>query len=318
MQPVVFDRAWFGRHQRTLLWLLRWRVFRWVLRIQADQPIVAILPHAYAVRNPDGTYTADFRTHAKYAKLLRHAFAPLWWALHAWDWTVADRWCPAFSAGFSTLTAYPDPGTGATTVCGVAARLSSSDFSTIQSGAGTTVFTSQSDTSTAKLSGGFDADSYSALWRGIFTFDTSPIGGSAAISAAVFSLYGTGQSNGLGSPDLDVAAATPAANNDLASGDYSQCGSTSFGSIAYAGWSSSAYNDITLDSNGQANISKIGITKFSTRLSWDLANSFTGSWVIFANTNFNCNFADQTGTTNDPKLVVTYAAPNMTFILIPD
>lgn len=140
----------------------------------------------------------------------------------------------------------------------------------------------------------------------IYTFSTSTIGAGSTISDATLSLFGTAKTNALGSPDLHLAGATPAADNTLASSDYPNVQATSFGNVTYANWSTTAYNDVTLDANGIANVNKTGISRFSARTDWDINNSFTGVWASAALSNLTHNTADAAGTANDPKLVVTY------------
>lgn len=215
----------------------------------------------------------------------------------------------------ATSTFYPDAGTGGTTVDGTARRGGINEtFSTIIAGAGTL----SDDTSTTVrvfLRASITSNQYDQLRRSILTFDTSSLTAGATISSTVFSLFGVAKANALGSPDIDVVASTPASNNAVVSGDYSQLGSTVFSSITYSSYSISAYNDFTLDANGIANVSKTGISKFGTRMSWDTDGSFGGSWSAVANSSLNAKSADETGTTNDPKLVVEYEAVTSTGFL---
>jgi predicted nucleic acid-binding protein len=321
MQPVVFDRAWFARHQAALLWLLRWRLFRWALCIHEARSIVAILPHAYAVRNENGTYTADFRTHAKYAKRLYYAFRPLWWICHGWDLLVANRIDPAWNLGFDTLTVYPDAGDPGTTSCDGTIRVDSVDelFAAIIAEATGSTVTQTSVNILALLRGSATSDQYQRLDRTFLLFDTSPLGASASVSAAVLSLFGTGKANALGDSDFHITACSPASNVTLTTVDFDQVSATSFGSLSYAAFDAGfVYNDFTLNASGRAAISLTGISKFAWRLVWDQASSFTGVWASNAITDGQASGSDESGSTQDPKLVVTYSAPNMTFILIPD
>jgi len=181
-------------------------------------------------------------------------------------------------------------------------------FSTIRAGAGTAAV-SNSSPMVVRLNATATLNQFESLLRIYVLFDTSIISASGTISSAVFSGYGIQKEAGNGSPDLHLASSSPASNTDLVAADYQQVGITSFGSITYANFTGLQYNDITLNAAGVTNISKTGISKFSLQTSWDINNSFTGAWVSLANTDFRIGTAELTGTSEDPKLVVTYTVP---------
>lgn len=208
----------------------------------------------------------------------------------------------------ATLTVYPQAGGGGANVStdGYVRRTGvNQTFTNIRTGVG-----NESDVTGNVIYVELDAtattDQYSDLFRIIFTFDTSALGAGATITGAVLSLYGDSKGNGLGSPDLHIAGATPTTNNNLVDTDYGQCQTTSFGNISYAGFTVGIYNDITLDANGIANISKTGVSKFSAQTSWDINNGFTGVWASGLNSFLGFTTADLA--TNPPKLVITYSS----------
>jgi len=205
-------------------------------------------------------------------------------------------------------TFYPDADPETSTVDGYARRSAVVEaFSTIRNGAGVTV----DDTFhlISQLAAAATTNNFDTLGHVYILFDTSSLGAGAIISSAIFSGYFQIKSNNLGSPDLHLASSTPASNTGLVSADYQQVGRTSFGSITYANFTASQYNDITLNASGISNISKTGISKFSLQFSWDINNSFTGAWVADVETRMAIFSADNAGTTQDPKLVVTYTVP---------
>ena len=59
--------------------------------------------------------------------------------------------------------------------------------------------------------------------------------------------------------------------------------------------------------SGLANITKGGVSSFSTRLSWDINNNFTGTWAASATSSLYCYSADNGS--NQPTLSVTYVVP---------
>lgn len=322
MPYLAFNDEWFSRHQGKLLYLLNHRFtrrwFRWVLRIrQTDCPlsttITEIGPNRFSYGDRlffDKQWkierTTNFRTHQKYSKRLYLAFRPLWWTLHFWDWLVADRLIPRWSFGFLTLTAFPTAGTGGPTGDAMVSRqVASETFSTIRSGAGT-----NTDNSGTALSVIIQASStsnqFSEIARAVITFDTSSLTSSASISSAVLSGFGEFNGGGLsGDNDWYIAGSTPATNFNFAASDYAQCQTTSFGKITNASFSTTAYNDVTLNASGVSNISKTGISKFSLQLGADLNNT-APTWSSGAFMELDVSSADHTGTSQDPKLVVTY------------
>lgn len=210
----------------------------------------------------------------------------------------------------TTTIVYPDAGTGGTTVDGHVRRSSVSEsFSAIRTGSGVSHADTTAVMNAVQLTADTspNTDKYTVLRRSIFTFNTTAVPATDVISAVTFSLYGSAKSNGLGSPDLDVVSATPAANNDLVNADYAYTnfGTSPYGSVAYGSYSTAGYNDIACSTGC---VTPEGITRLGVRTSWDTDNS-APTWSSGAASYYECYFADQAGTTNDPKLTVEHAAP---------
>ena len=176
-------------------------------------------------------------------------------------------------------------------------------FSTISDGVGTEATTTAHAMTIALGSAGATPNIFFALRRGIFCFDTSSLPSEAVITAAVVSLYGSSKTNTNGSPDLYITGSTPASTSNLSNSDYENTQDIMFGSIVYASFSTSGYNDITLNGNGIANINYTGISKFAAKLSWDALSSFSGTWTNGGNSSFVTN------SSNAPKLTITYVIP---------
>lgn len=309
---MVFDKQWFDHHQYKLIWLLNAPIikhwFRWVLCIDNKEVINRIEPNAYwfggKLVGDKIEIVVDFRTHDKYGKRLYFAFKPIWWVMHIWD-LVVDDLAPRLSFGFDTLTAYPDPGDpGTTTVDG------NIEFTSATSWSGARDATDGSSANSvlqntfhlrATRNGALDW----TVRRSFYLFDTSTLTASATISAAVFSLCGQGSApSNTDSTSINIVSSTPASNTTLTTTDFDQVGSTAFATINSASWTATdgVYNDFTLDANGRANISKTAVSKFAARLGRDLSNlTPTGANDLAS------YFSDFAGTTNDPKLVVTYS-----------
>ena len=268
--------------------------------------IKIVTPIYTKLKTPKEEYTEHFFSRNEYALRLQKVFYPIWLLLHTWDMLIANPFKPAWNLGFDTLTVYPDADPESTSVDGHVYRSGVDEtLSTIRSSAGTGV----SDTNTgcfSYITSSGSTNQFAKLYRVSDFYDTSTLGDSANITNVVKSGYGSAKKNDLGSPDLHFASGNAASNTALASSDYAQAnfGTTSFGSIAYADFSLAAYNDVTLNASGRANISKTGISKFSAQLNWDINNNFTGSWAS-DKTSYLIFFAADNGS-NKPKLVVTY------------
>ena len=153
-------------------------------------------------------------------------------------------------------------------------------------------------------------DNWSELYRGIFLFDTSSIPDGATILSATFSIYGYNKSNTLSgtAPDLNVYSSAPASDTALVAGDFDSLGSTAFSDtpITYANYDTTGYNSFAFNSSGIAAIDKTGITKLGVKNANYDAAAVAPTWSSNTAGQFYCYFADETGTTKDPKLEVTY------------
>jgi len=208
----------------------------------------------------------------------------------------------------TTGTFYPDADPETTTVDGNADRYiaSGGTFSNIRDGAGTGA---ASATSGALQMGFIEAytttDTFDNIQRGIFLFNTSSIGSGKNIDSAYISVYITTIWTGLGHSNGHIVSSNPASNTDLVSSDYGNLGSTSFGYLNTANMTLDAYNNITLNSSGLANISLTGVSKFGGRIGFDLDN-IAPTWINGQLTGYRGQTAE---TGNGNKLVVTYTVP---------
>lgn len=163
----------------------------------------------------------------------------------------------------------------------------------------------------------YNATGITDLSRCIILFDASIISSGDTIDSATLSLFGQAGDDNLTDSsflkELAIVSSAPAANNNLAVGDFGSLGTTKLvTNVAVASWSTSAYNDMALNADGLTHVSTAtasdGIVKFGTRGENDRSNT---SITIDASDRYwgmSAYFADQTGTTNDPKLVVVHSA----------
>lgn len=318
---MIFDDKWFEKYQNIILKILSIPFFGKLAKkilcirrydIGYENRIIRITPDSYTIlikKHKNGRIKAatDFRTHNKYSKRIYYSFYYVWKLFHFWDVNIANVFFPKLNLGFDTFTVYPDTGSGSTTVDGRVYRTSVDEtFSAITTGAGTTVDTTGTTADVAILQVSATSNQYSTLVRGFFTFNTVSLMG-ATPTAATLSLRGTFKQNQLGgSPDLHIAGANLTAVNNLSTADYLLRQQLSYSSITYSSFSTTGYNDFSLNTSGLERINKNGVSQFSAQLAWDIQNSFGGSWVGGGNAGMQCRFADNTGTTDDPKLVVTF------------
>ena len=142
--------------------------------------------------------------------------------------------------------------------------------------------------------------------RTFLLFDTSTLTTAATISSATLSLYVLTVTNiNPGSGDaLSVITTTPASNTAIVTGDWGNVGTTLQATgVSLSTLTTNTYNAITLNSTGLGNISKTSITKFGLRTAEDISNTLP---VDGSQNDVTYSSADNTGTTQDPKLDVTY------------
>lgn len=316
-----FTKDFFFKHQPKLLWLANTSMGRKLLCIDEKLPkIMAILPNSvhWEVSTPKRgkqVYGFEYRTHNKYAKVLQHRFYYIWKAMHEFDMNFANLLQPKWNLGFDSFGPfYPDAHPETTTVDGDVGRNAVNEtWGNIRAGAGNYVDDSSASSYMSLVSSSTTTNQFATLLRNFWLFDTASIPDSAIISATTLSLCAAGAAvNSFAGTayEIDVVSSTPASNTALANGDYQNIGATVFCSIAFASLAASgSYNDFVLNSNGIANVSKTGVSKFSTRINWDTDNNFTGTWGSSKNAYQIVYTADASGTSTDPKLTGTYTIP---------
>lgn len=152
------------------------------------------------------------------------------------------------------------------------------------------------------------------IGRSIFTFDTS-VGGTnpldgTTINSAVLSVYGVVKA-GACDPDVVVVEVNPLYDNNSDVSDYGAFGATDCSNvITHANFVQSGFNDFTLNAAGRALINVTGVTALGLRnKNYDIANSAPPGSESAPGTRNDILFADETGTTSDPKLVIDYTIP---------
>ncbi len=210
----------------------------------------------------------------------------------------------------TTTTVYPDANTETTSVDGYTYRDAGvgESWSVLRSGNGTSSNDSASVVSVLYANSLSTTDSFRYCNRGLFVFDTSVIGSGQTVSSATFGTYGSSVTTTLGgSPLAGVYSCNPASNTSIAASDHQTCGTTLLSdTIAFSSLSTSGYNTHSL--TDLSVVSVTDRTKLSLREKTYDADGGTYTWSTTKANQYRCYMSDQTGTTNDPKLVVEHAA----------
>ena len=212
-----------------------------------------------------------------------------------------------------SATYYPDADPETTSVDGAVSHFDSNGltWAAIRTAAGTTADDTTILLEVIKIRCDGNADKWDNLYRGIFLFDSSGLPDDATISAAVFSLHSSSKRDDGGiTPDINVYASTPASNTALIASDFIDVATTPFcdTALTYGGWSTTGYNDFTLNAAGIAAISKTTITKLGCRnANYDVSGT-TPAYASGELSYLTCRYAEA-GTAYKPKLVVTYTVP---------
>ncbi|MHB8840998.1 MAG: hypothetical protein ACYC56_04280 [Candidatus Aquicultor sp.] len=349
---LAFDDGWFRKHQRLLVWLLNAPVikiwFRWVLRIRKsdchlNEKINLILPnqfHKNARIVGDKIFaTADFRTHWKYSKRIYYAFKWVWWALHFWDWLIADRFLPELSFGLFTLNSYPNQGETGPGCDGFIQRRQDDTYTTPEQLGTTTGGTPpigqyQKDVYMSTILLGQiirpydDLSYYNILGKGFLVFDTSKLPASTSVSGpAYIDVYVTDYLAPVGSGIgyIGLFKATTQNGNTLVDSDFFEVETTELANQlalelatkTISGGTPAQYIDVyylnrvgyyrfNLNADGKNNITFLGVSKFATHFTY--ASSFlTGSLTYFVMHKY-CS-ANSIEAEFDPKLVIDYSIP---------
>lgn len=171
---MIFDKAWFERHQLKVLIFLNLPLVGQVLRRamwipELWRPITHITPDAVHVWVGRGRRRATLYSNPQYAEGLHRSFGWLWALVHSWDMQVANRWVPALNMGLDAYISQPNETSGKDTYISTAFP--------------TTNFDSEDFMGTG------DRNDVSEIWRSLIQFDFSTIPSGAISSARTLSLW---------------------------------------------------------------------------------------------------------------------------------
>lgn len=216
----------------------------------------------------------------------------------------------------TVLVVYPDAGSGATTVDGRVYYLDNNGvtFSTIRGAStGAAATTTGTTIQIIRFRADTNTNKYDILSRGFVTLDLSSLPVGATIDGVDLSFYLSSLTDSWSDSavtDFHVALSTQASANNLVTTDYNNIQRTSYGTLATASWTASQYNDISFNATGEGYVGgQAGsIAKFSIQPAADINNN-EPTWSASKDVLYVVVGADTAGTTQDPKLTVTYTEP---------
>jgi len=218
---------------------------------------------------------------------------------------VADK------IGSTVTTFFPEAGGAGTTSDAEAGRTGVTEtWATIKAGAGNSLTISSVNIGIDFLARTTSEPNWRILKRPGFTFDTTGISGDT-IDSATFSVFGDQKADpGTNAPKMNVYEFTPA-NLIIVQEDFTQFGSTALSDtdITFSAYSTVAYNDFDLNSTGLTEITAFsgGYTALGIReVVYDVGGSTPTWYSDLIDTLMFFDAADVSGTSSDPKLVVTH------------
>ncbi len=300
-------RELFSRYQKDILSFANTELGKDYLGIKTNLPIVKFTPNSYHLF--DGkNFQATFSSHPKWGKIFASTLTML---------DIAKDSVLDYSSGFQHYLSrdlqtiesrqvfpqiylasgdaiYPNSGGSGSVRGGSTANWQTSHDANPGDGL-------DQSASVAFYSNGSSSNSF--IRRVFLPFDTSGIGATMVVSAAVLSIWPTASEDG----DTDYVRMVITTQTDptaLAVADYAKQGTTAIATdkLISSFVTTGQYNTMAL--TNLAVVSLTDYTKIGLRCKSDAVNS--------APTNANSitmYMPSQAGTTNDPKLVVTYALP---------
>lgn len=116
---IVFDKHWFKEHQKQILKAVNspvgWLIRRSLWIDDKKNPVVKVTPESVHVLLPDGQVKTTIYSNKQYAEALHRNYKPIWETLHGWDMKFANRYMPAWNAGFDTYSSQPNETSGVDT-----------------------------------------------------------------------------------------------------------------------------------------------------------------------------------------------------------
>lgn len=179
----------------------------------------------------------------------------------------------------------------------------------LRAGSGT-AYSSDAPVISIDISYSTTTNRFAGLWRNIVLFDVS--GQPIPALQATLSICGYAKQDVVGAlPDINIYAAAPASNTELANGDFDSLGSTPYcdTAIAYGNFTVGGWNSFLLNATGlaalNAAIAGDGIFKVGFREATHDAGGATPPWTAQGNASASyLSFYSSEENGKEPKLVI--------------
>jgi hypothetical protein len=322
------ENEWFEQYQRELLGIVNTNEGRDLFCIdpfrQMPYPIVNFTKNQ--VRYFIGTwdkrdhFISDTRIGSKWGNVARYRWQSVKQAIDDIIRVQISRLQPIFRAdgrripvlaGAAETVVYPDPNPETSSADGYTRHTvgAGASWDTIHDGAGTQAGPDSAEESIIRYKTTSSAWEY--LNRSVFVFDTSGIGDADTLDSAILSWWVTYIALNTFPQDgkLNVYASAPASDTAVVSGDFDSFSTTAFSTgILRASLSTGAYNAFALNSDGLAALNFDAVSKYGGRE--ELFDVSDTEPTHSADKTFDVSiyFADRTGTSNDPKLVIQHTS----------
>jgi hypothetical protein len=321
---TYFDKVWFVKNQRILLFLCNNYFFRYIFRYllnirrketKLTKKIICLSSNSYIFHCKNNRYKLLARTSEKYSKKIYFKFKYYWLFLHWSDKLFSQIPVMQLNFGFDTLIISPEVGGGLTNKsCDGHAGTT---FSNLRSGAGTS---SSDDWGSIIIGLSTSATPESGNWiamsRGMVCFDVSSLPSDAIMVSNTLYLCasGTSQINDFDSdPNMCIVDTlcpiyTRFINNDdyilipLGQGVENYHNSV-LDSVSWVDMTSGSniYHEFDISNSAHTVVS--GTLRYGIRSSWDIDNS-PPTWIVDATCEGHFDAADTAGV--EPYLEYTY------------
>jgi hypothetical protein len=311
------ENLWMREYQGLMLALANTKEGKDLLCIE-DEGLPIIGMRKNAVLYDKGTeWMADFRVGAKWGNVVRYRWQEVRRALERMnELFLLKAMQSGVPAGAATITEYSEPNVESTTVDGYCYHNANLAWSTIRAAAGNSANDSAATLAT-QISATSTSNQWERIMRAAALFDTSALGAGSTVTAGTLMVAVKTRGDTVYNQSQAVVLSDPASNTAVVGTDYArftsdvvQSNVIDLGTLVV----DETYDDanlFTLTSTGRGNISLTGVTKFGFRLSGDYSNT-EPSWASNQADYIEMVSADASGTSTDPRLIVTYTPPPFT------